>query len=245
MPSDSLEHHTFSSPHEHSETSLKDTRSTKPPRSILAGVFAFPPNRETLGGTAYFIVGKAGNILVDCPAWEQENQHFLEQQGGVRWLFLTHRGAIGKKIPQMQSFLNCQVLMQEQEAYLLPEVQVTPFAGDFPLSSEVEVIWTPGHSPGSSCLYWKAQGGVLFAGRHLLPNQEGKPMPLRTAKTFHWFRQLHSVAKIRDRFTPLSLTYLCPGANTGFLRGKGLISPAYQLLSEIDLDALRDIHPFL
>jgi glyoxylase-like metal-dependent hydrolase (beta-lactamase superfamily II) len=34
--------------------------------------------------------------------------------------------------------------------------------------SEMEVIWTPGHSPGHCCFYWPARG-LLFSGDHLLP----------------------------------------------------------------------------
>src|SRR4029077_1186967 len=34
--------------------------------------------------------------------------------------------------------------------------------------SEIEVMWTPGHSPGHCCFYWPARG-VLLSGDHLLP----------------------------------------------------------------------------
>jgi glyoxylase-like metal-dependent hydrolase (beta-lactamase superfamily II) len=34
--------------------------------------------------------------------------------------------------------------------------------------SELEVIWTPGHSPGHCCFYWPSRR-VLFSGDHLLP----------------------------------------------------------------------------
>ena len=34
--------------------------------------------------------------------------------------------------------------------------------------SELEVIWTPGHSPGHCCFYWPDRR-VLFSGDHLLP----------------------------------------------------------------------------
>ena len=203
--------------------SLQVSPTSKPPRPILEKIFAFAPNRETLGGTAYFIVDKSGNILVDCPAWEEVNRQFLIQRGGVRWLFLTHRGAMGKRVKQIQEQLGCEVVIQEQEAYLLPEVKVTAFGDELSLGANSQALWTCGHSPGSACLYHNAHGGILFTGRHLLPNQQGKPVPLRTEKTFHWRRQLASVTKLCDRFSPDTLSYICPGANTGYLRGQGFI----------------------
>ena len=106
------------------------------------------------------------------------------------------------------------------------------------LTDTVTAIWTPGHSTGSSCLYWQEHGGVLFTGRHLLPDHQGHPTPLRLEKTFHWLRQLQSVARLRDRFSNDTLKYIYPGANTGFLRGKGSIDNAYQYLTALDLDKL-------
>lgn len=213
----------------------------KIPRSILPGIFTFSPNRETLGGTAYFIVDKSGNILVDSPAWNSINQDFLLQNGGVRWLVITHRGGMGQQVLQIQQALKCEVITQEQEAYLLPEVKVTTFAENLILSPDIELIWTPGHSPGSACLYWHNLGGVLFSGRHLLPDTVDNITPLRTAKTFHWWRQLRNVTKICDRFSEDTLKYIVPGANTGFLRGKGYIENAYEKLAQIDTDALKNI----
>lgn len=224
------------------QNSTKITASpgrTKPPRLILPGIFAFAPNRDTLGATSYLIVDKSGNILLDCPAWNETNQEFILTQGGINSLIITHRGGIGNKVMQMQQGLNCQVIIQEQEAYLLPEIEVSSFADNLTLSPDIELIWTPGHSPGSSCLYWRQQGGVLFSGRHLLPKSQTEIIPLRTAKTFHWWRQLKSIAKLRDRFDAESLEYILSGANTGYLRGKGYIANAYHKLSELDLAMLR------
>ncbi len=98
------------------------SHTTKPPRAVFPNevpsggslrsdftqenIFAFPPNRDTLGGTSYFIVRNEGNILIDCPALDQTNQDFLEAHGGVRWFFLTHRGAIGKTAEIQQSFFS-------------------------------------------------------------------------------------------------------------------------------------------
>ena len=212
--------------------------NAKPPRSILPGIFAFTPNRDTLGATSYLIVDKIGNILLDCPAWNQANQEFIQSRGGVNFLIISHRGGIGKSVMQISQALDCQVIIQEQEAYLLPEVEVTPFSDRYTISPDLEIFWTPGHSPGSSCLYWQ-QEGVLFTGRHLLPKSQTEIAPLRTAKTFHWWRQLDNIAKLRDRFNPETLKFILPGANTGYLRGIGYVDNAYEKLSTLDLTALR------
>ncbi|WP_416676731.1 MBL fold metallo-hydrolase [Egbenema bharatensis] len=219
-------------------------RSTKSPRPVSDTVFAFPPNRDTMGGTSYFILENSGNILVDCPAWDAENQEFLQEKGGIRWLFLTHRGAIGR-VKEIQAAFGCEVLIQEQEAYLLPGLAVTSFQFEFILSPSSQAIWTPGHTPGSACLYHREQGGILFTGRHLLPNQQGEPVPLRIAKTFHWRRQLESIGKLRDRFSAETLQSICPGANTGFLRGQRKVDRAYEQLMQLDLEALREMKPGL
>jgi len=236
------------------------SHTTKPPRAVFPqeipsgsslqsdfaqdSIFAFPPNRDTLGGTSYFIVRNEGNILIDCPALDQTNQDFLAAHGGVRWLFLTHRGAIGKTA-EIQKALGCEVLIQEQEAHLLPGLPVTTFSQEFTLDAAVKIIWTPGHSPGSSCLYYSKLGGILFSGRHLVPDQKGEAVPLRVTKTFHWPRQINSVQLLLQTFTPETLKYICPGANTGFLRGKRFIDRAYQHLASLDLPALLQMQPLL
>jgi glyoxylase-like metal-dependent hydrolase (beta-lactamase superfamily II) len=209
---------------------LEVGKPAKPPRLILEGLYAFSPNRETLGGTSYLILENTGNILVDCPSIEDSDRDFLLEKG-VRYLFLTHRGGLGKQIDHLQSLLNCEIIVQEQEAYLLPHRQITVFQQEINLSPNCSGFWTPGHSPGSACLYWHRHGGVLFTGRHLLPNTQGQPKPLQTPKTFHWPRQLRSQQAILDRFSPETLSYLCPGANTGFLRGRGIIDYAYEKIA--------------
>lgn len=195
----------------------------KQPRAVFPGIavpcpitFAFPPNRETLGATAYLIVENTGNILLDCPAWNPSNQEFLQSQGGVRSLMLTHRGAIAQ-VAAIQEALNCEVIIQEQEAYLLPGVTVTPFQHRLELQAGLSLIWTSGHTPGSACLYHPS--GILFTGRHLLPTPQGQLAPIRTAKTFHWPRQIQSVRSLIQAFNPETLHGICPGGEPGVSAG--------------------------
>lgn len=214
---------------------------SKEPRAVLDSIWAFPPNRETFGGTAYFIVENSQNILIDCPSWDDETQAFIASQGGVQGLVITHRQGMSPAVKSIQALYACPVFVQEQEAYLLPDVAVTPFQSAIKITPNLEVFWTPGYSPGSSCAYSRLHGGVLFTGRHLLPDRDGTPQPLRTAKTFHWFRQLKTVQLVLERFDVNSLSYLCPGANTGFLRHQRSIDQAYSKLQQLDLVTLRQV----
>jgi glyoxylase-like metal-dependent hydrolase (beta-lactamase superfamily II) len=215
-------------------TQLETETPTHPTNISANKIFAFAPNSDTLGGSAYLLVRAEGNVLIDCPALDQINLDFLHFHGSVQWLFLTHRGAMGKTA-EIQKIFGCEILVQEQEAYLLPGLTSFTFGQEFTLDSTIQAIWTPGHSPGSSCLYYRQFGGVLFSGRHLVPNQQGQLMPIRTAKTFHWPRQLSSMQFLRERFTAENLEYIFPGANIGFLRGKHFIDQAGQQLNSLIL----------
>lgn len=221
------------------------SEKVKPPRHVGEAVYSFPPNREILGGTSYLVLNPAGNILVDCPPWRSPYPQFLQEQGGVRWLLLTHRGGISAEISRIRDALGCEIVIQEQEAYLLPTIATTSFREERAIAEGITVLWTPGHSPGSACLYDARQGGSLWTGRHLLPDQQGNPVPLRIEKTFHWGRQLQSVQKLCDRFSPETLAFIYPGASLGLLRGKAVIDNAYDRLKALDLEALRHAQPLL
>jgi glyoxylase-like metal-dependent hydrolase (beta-lactamase superfamily II) len=199
----------------------------KTPHLILQNVFAFAPNRDTLGGTSYLIVSNSGsdhspNILIDAPAWNQTNREFITSQGGVGRAIVTHRGGLGQ-MATIAKELACEVIIQEQEAYLLPDTPKTTYHQTHQITlatieEPLQVIWTPGHSPGSACVYY---GGIMFTGRHLLPDRYMNPQPLQTAKTFHWPRQLRSVDRLKELFPQVK--FLLPGASSGMLRGQGFI----------------------
>ena len=217
----------------------------KQPQAAFESVFAFPPNRETLGGTAYLIVENdsagPGNVLVDTPPWDEETRSFLDRVGGIRAWVLTHRGAIAplKTIRAIVEATGCLPTIHEREAYLLADIDRHTFRDGATLGDRVRVLWTPGHSPGASCVYFDELGGVLFSGRHLLPTTQGDIGPVRTANTFHWWRQLRSIAQLRQTLADGTPRYLCPGARVGFLRGRHWVDRARERLDAIDLEAAK------
>lgn len=216
---------------------------TKQPRCILDGLYAFAPNRATLGGTAYLlthkVAGESCNLLVDSPAYNSDILAFIESHGGVAQWVITHRGAIGEA-KALQAALACEVVIQEQAAYLIPEVVTSTYQIQANLALGAQVIWTPGHSPGASCVYAPVHGGILFTGRHLMPDPSGNLKPFRVPKTFHWLRQLRSVADLQARFPPKTVAHICPGANIGFLRGQGTLANGGVHLHSVEVTQLRN-----
>ena len=207
---------------------------SKEPQLVLRSIYAFPPNRYTLGGTAYLIVKKQGNILIDCPLWDATTAEFVHRLGKVSQLILTHRGGLSEQLPKIASALDCTVIVQEQEAYLVSQnLRKETFHQEKRWDDCDRLFWTPGHSPGTSCYYYAQENGVLFTGRHLIPNKDGNPQPFKTPKTFHWQRQLKHIHSLPGDFTSDSLQYIMPGAHLGRLRGQKYIDHAYEKLTQL------------
>lgn len=210
----------------------------KLPQVLLPSLLAWRPSQTPSSSTTYLIVENGGNILIDPPAWTTEFQDFLAQYSSIRHILITHRDAVTNALKPLQQKYHAQIWLQEQAAYLIPEVELTTFTETAAIAADIKAIWTPGYSPDSTCFY-RPSAGILFTGRHLLLDRQGNLQLLRRAKTFHWFRQLKSVAKLRDRFTPETLKAVCPGIHplgeTAWLSRPQV----YAQLTALDLVALR------
>jgi glyoxylase-like metal-dependent hydrolase (beta-lactamase superfamily II) len=138
-------------------------------------------------------------------------------------IVLTSREGHGR-LRRLQEQLDWPVLVQEQEAYLLPNVErLDCFKDEHTTASGLRLLWTPGPTPGSAVVLAPAPVELLFCGRLLTPLAPGCLGPLRHARTFHWPRQLSSLAKLRSWIPPESSPQLASGAALGALRGERLV----------------------
>lgn len=168
-----------------------------------------------------------GDLLIDCPALSQANLDWLARRGGPGTIVLTGRQGHGR-CRHLQQALGWQVLVQEQEAYLLPGVErLRPFGDHLTLAPGARLLWTPGPSPGA-CVLHLAAGGMdgLFCGRLLQPLAPGRLAPLATPGTFHWPRQLRSLERLRHWLPAGSPTWIACGGGLGALRGEKLVHTA-------------------
>ena len=209
----------------------------RPPREVRPGLWLFAPNRDTQGGSSWLLARPEGDLLIDCPAITQANLDFLAERGGGGTVVLTSREGHGR-CRHVQDATGWPVLVQEQEAYLLPTVQgVVPFGSEHKLAPGIRLLWTPGPTPGACVLHAQGSwGDLLFCGRLLLPVGPGALAPLRTPRCFHWPRQLASIDKLRDWLPAGSPDWMACGGGLGALRGAALVAA-------LDLAALAAAGP--
>ena len=217
----------------------------RPPRQLAAGLQLFAPNRRTQGGSSWLLAGDPAcgqpELLVDVPAWSEANLAVLDQRrdavgADAGLIVLTSREGHGE-LRRWQQRLGWRVLVQQQEAYLLPGVApMDAFADTLEPAPGVRLLWTPGPTPGACVLHVQRPGlDGLFCGRLLVPVAPGQVAPLRTARTFHWPRQMASLARLRDWLPAGSPDWIASGAGLGALRGQHLVANGAELLRSLVL----------
>lgn len=150
---------------------------------------------KTYEANAHLLLSERGNILIDVPEFLPRMLTELDFFGGVRYIFLSHRDDVGDACRFKEQF-GARIILHESERGFVPCGVDIAFENDFQFDQEITLIHTPGHTPGSSCLLFNVQGGVLFCGDHLLGNDHGLVRPVRFEWTWSWERQLESARKL-------------------------------------------------
>lgn len=125
---------------------------------------------------AYLLTHPQGNILfynTSRPsAWPM-----IEELGGIAWQLLSHEDEVGSSLQTIRQRFGAKLGIHEAEReaaapFCAPDLLFsgasTPFDG-------VEIIPTPGHTPGSTCFQVTGQQGLryLFTGDTLYRAQNG------------------------------------------------------------------------
>ncbi len=168
------------------------------PNQVMNKIWVFPPNNDCNGARSWWIACEPEPVLVDCPVVNDISLEFLKRAslGRPARIVLTSREA-HCGISELQKELGWKVLVQEQEAYLLPEIKnLETFSEEFETPSGLRLLWTPGPTPGSCVVFAPLPWNVVFCGRLLIPLKSNLLGPFRTKRTFHWTRQQKSLKKL-------------------------------------------------
>ena len=224
----------------------------RPPRPVRSDLWLFAPNRDNQGGSSWFLEHSDRDLLIDVPALTEANLAFLQHRPRPGQIVLTGRDGHGR-CRALQEALGWPVLVQEQEAYLLPGVKgLETFGLEHALAPGLRLLWTPGPSPGACVLHafgaevgadaggaddGADDGGGLFCGRLLVPVAPGRLEPRRSRRTFHWPRQIASLRALRAWLPAGTPGWIASGAGLGALRGESLVGSAEALLADLEKQA--------
>lgn len=132
---------------------------------------------------AYLLTRPDGNVLFYNTGHRHEIERMAEL-GGVAYQFLSHRDELGDMINLLRERFNTRLggHIGEQADFAILRAPDILFETREMLLGNIEVIPTPGHTPGSTCFLVHAPGDrrYLFTGDTLYLGDDGiwKPGPL-------------------------------------------------------------------
>ena len=180
--------------------------------SARFGVEAFPTpivdnvyfcgftSESSFGAWSYLIVRPSeagGNVLVDSPRFSGPLVRRIEQMGGVRLMFLSHRDDIADHA-RFAAHFGCPRIMHQGDGAARMSIERV-ISGDAPiqLDEDLLLIPTPGHTRGHQVLLYR--DSVLFTGDHLAWSPERQTLIAHRNYCWDsWSVQTRSMERLLD-----------------------------------------------
>jgi glyoxylase-like metal-dependent hydrolase (beta-lactamase superfamily II)/ferredoxin len=148
---------------------------------------------SSYGAASYLIQRPTGNILVDSPRFAPPLVKRLEEMGGIRYLYLTHRDDVADH-QKFHDHFGCDRILHEDDITADTCAVEKPLSGSDPidLESDLTIIPVPGHSKGHTVLLYRNQ--VLFTGDHLAWSEDLHHLiAFRQVCWYSWSAQIQSM----------------------------------------------------
>lgn len=127
-------------------------------------------SRDSYGANSYFIAHPDGNWLIDSPRYVRGLQERLDEMGGIKYIFLSHRDDVCDADKYAAHFGSKRIIHQA-ELSSQPDAEIVMEGRQaISLQPGFDVIPTPGHTEGHCVLLYKNK--YLFTGDHLCWNRE-------------------------------------------------------------------------
>jgi len=178
--------------------------------SAAAGVAAFPEpieddiffcgftSEDSFGAWSYLVRRAEGNILIDSPRAAAPLLKRIEDLGGIRMMFLTHRDDVADHEAFRRRF-GCERILHEDDVGAGTRDIERKLQGEDParLAADLVAIPVPGHTRGHAVLLYR--DAYLFTGDHLAWSPERRELrAFRDACWYSWEEQTRSMERLLD-----------------------------------------------
>ena len=165
-------------------------------------------SHRSFGARSWLIQRADGNVMVDVPRWSAPLARRIEVMGGLAQIVLTHRDDVADHQRWAQAFA-CERWIHRGDADAAPSAeQVLEGQEPLELAPQIELLPTPGHTPGSLCLLLGDQRRVLFSGDHVWWNRDQDV--LVCSERYCWW-DFNVQIRSLQRLQPLDVAWLLPG----------------------------------
>lgn len=164
-------------------------------------------SENSFGAASYFIQREDGNILVDSPRFAPPLVKRLQELGGVRYLYLTHRDDVADHRKFHDRF-GCDRLLHADDITADTQDVEIPLSGSEPIqfAPDMQIIPVPGHSKGHTVLLYADK--FLFSGDHLAWSPHLKNLHAFPRHCWYsWDEQIRSM----QHLTQYSFEWVLPG----------------------------------
>lgn len=171
--------------------------SKKLPLEIVDNIYFCSNNsKKSYGAFSYFIKREKGNILIDSPNFDKQLVKNIEELGGIKYIYLTHKDDVAD-YKMFKEYFNAKVIFHKDDFNInIIKADITLTTdNDYILDDEIKIILQRGHTKGHTVLLYKNK--YLFSGDNLAYNLDGKY--LYAFKNFCWYDwniQLNSLKKL-------------------------------------------------
>ena len=164
-------------------------------------------SEKSFGAGSYFIKREEGNILIDSPRFAPPLVKQIEQMGGVKYMYLTHRDDVADHQKFHDHFECERILHRDDITSSTKDVEIQLSGNEArEFAQDILIIPVPGHSQGHTVLLYQQK--FLFTGDHLAWSPYLHHLyAFRRFCGYSWIEQLKSMKKLAK----YSFEWVLPG----------------------------------
>jgi glyoxylase-like metal-dependent hydrolase (beta-lactamase superfamily II) len=155
-------------------------------------------SESSYGASSYLIVRPEGNVLVDSPRFATPLVKRIEELGGVRLMFLTHRDDVADHEKWAAHFNADRILHRDDVTRTTANVErVLTGSEATELDADLLAVPTPGHTRGHTVLLYRNR--YLFTGDHLWWSEANDSLHASSNVCWYsWTEQTRSMERLLD-----------------------------------------------